>query len=327
MHPRSPTSTWPAVSVVIPTRDRPELALRAARCAVHQRGVAVEVIVVDDASVRPVRDRGYVDERVRVLRNDSPRGVAGARNRGLAEARGAWVAFLDDDDLWSPDKLASQLAVADSTGATLVHCGWVEVDQAFTALRVRRAHEAADPAQAILEHNLCGPPSGVIARREALVGAGGFDTALSVMADWDLWIRLAPGGLAAQLEPLVAYTVHEGGMHLRQLDAIEAELAILRAKHGDQVGGLRFLEWLATAHEETGRRWGAVRLRLGLALRRRRPTDLRRAAGALLGRTPRPHAGEPRPVGPGWLSAWRSPSAPAQPERPAHVAAAPGAES
>jgi Glycosyl transferase family 2 len=323
-------SPSPDVSVVLPTRDRPELAARAVHCALGQRDVNVELLVIDDASRSGFPGlTGMYDGRLRVWRNVSQRGVAASRNRGIAEARGKWVAFLDDDDLWAPDKLVLQLRTAGIDGAALAYCGWIELDEQLRPLRERRARSAADASREILEHNLCGPPSSVVVRRTALLEADGFDPQLSVMADWDLWIRIARGGgmLVSRPETLVAYTIHGAGMHLRQLDRVMHELGLMRAKHGDGLGGPRFQDWLASAHREAGRRVDAARLRLLLALRQRRIGELRRAAGALITGTPlRPRgASEEPPREPAWLRTWRMETLGCAPAvSPSDVQGAPG---
>src|SRR5690349_1209363 len=99
------------VSVVIPTRNRRELLLRAVRSVLHQREVSLSVVVVDEASTDGSADavRALGDPRVQVVRHASPRGVSQARNTGLQQVQSPWVAFLDDDDLWAPDKLSAQL--------------------------------------------------------------------------------------------------------------------------------------------------------------------------------------------------------------------------
>ena len=123
----------PLASVVIPTHRRPELLRRAVASALAQRGVRgeVEVVVVvddvDDAlaaeSARAVADLA-ADGRVRIIRPDRrPLGNGGARNAGVAAARGRWCALLDDDDEWAPGKLAAQLEEAEKlTGPALVAC-------------------------------------------------------------------------------------------------------------------------------------------------------------------------------------------------------------
>src|SRR4029453_10807567 len=103
----------PTVSRVIPTRNRCKRLLRTLQSALSQRAVDFEIVVVDDGS----QDDTYetvtrLDEpRVRVVRHESPKGESGARNRGIVDARGDWIAFLDDDDFWAPDKLSCQLEV------------------------------------------------------------------------------------------------------------------------------------------------------------------------------------------------------------------------
>ncbi len=106
--------TGPLVTVVIPTRRRPELVQRALRSVLAQTHTALDVVVVIDGP-DPATDealRNWPDERVRVLQNPAPIGAGAARNRAALEAKGAWIAFLDDDDEWLPDKLARQLAAA-----------------------------------------------------------------------------------------------------------------------------------------------------------------------------------------------------------------------
>src|SRR5436190_21061432 len=94
----------PEVSVVIPTRDRWDLLRTTLGGALGQRRVSHEVIVVDDGSAdeTPTRLAEVSDPRLRTVRLGRSMGAAAARNRGLAEARGDWVAFLDDDDVWAP---------------------------------------------------------------------------------------------------------------------------------------------------------------------------------------------------------------------------------
>src|SRR4051795_11940191 len=95
----------------MPTRDRWVLATLAIECVLAQEGVDLELIVVDDGSAgeafRPVEDA-----RVRVLRSERSQGVARARDHGLQAASHPWVAFLDDDDLWSPRHLRLTLTAA-----------------------------------------------------------------------------------------------------------------------------------------------------------------------------------------------------------------------
>ncbi|GAA0253172.1 hypothetical protein GCM10009539_42960 [Cryptosporangium japonicum] len=102
------------VSVVIPTRNRPELVVRAVRSALAQTLRNLEVVVVvdgPDPATRAALD-GIGDDRVRAVELVESGGAPDARNAGVGAARGEWTAFLDDDDEWLPEKLATQLALA-----------------------------------------------------------------------------------------------------------------------------------------------------------------------------------------------------------------------
>jgi glycosyltransferase involved in cell wall biosynthesis len=104
----------PEVSVVIPTRQRPALVPRAVRSALAQTLPEIEVVVVvdgpDDSTAQALA--GIDDPRLRIVQRPESGGAPTARNTGAAEAVGRWVALLDDDDEWLPDKLATQLELA-----------------------------------------------------------------------------------------------------------------------------------------------------------------------------------------------------------------------
>ena len=142
----SPASDMTDVTVVIPTRDRHELlAAHALPSALGQKGVSVEVIVVDDGSARPVAEA----PGVRVIRHAQSRGIAAARNAGIFSAAAAWVAFLDDDDLWAPAYLKSILDAAGD--AAWAYAAGIIIDGSYAVIgelkapdpvRVERGAEA-----------------------------------------------------------------------------------------------------------------------------------------------------------------------------------------
>jgi hypothetical protein len=294
----------PDVSVVVPTHDRRRLLGQALASALRQRGVELEVVVVDDGSAdgtgRVVAGLG--DGRVRLVRHDRPLGVSAARNRGIAEARGAWVAFLDDDDLWAPNKLASQLAAAAAAGAGWAYAGAVEVDAAGRLLGGHPPPTAEELLAGLRRRNLMpAGSSNVVAHADLLATAGGFDPGLRHMADWDLWLRLAglatPAGVRA---PLVAYRLH-GGQATLDTAGMLAEARALEARHGaDRKVVLR---WAAWSHLRAGRRRAALRA-YAAAVLAGDAGSLARASVALL--HPRPTAAQ-RPwrssaPDPAWLA-------------------------
>ncbi|MDQ1535079.1 MAG: hypothetical protein QOF28_2840, partial [Actinomycetota bacterium] len=183
------------VSVVVPTRNRGALLTRTVSNILQQSGPPIEVLVVDDGSDDDTAQylAAITDHRVRLLRHVRPLGVSAARNRGVAAATGAWVAFLDDDDLWAPDKLALQLqALAQVPKARWSCTSAVVVDTRLRLLGWQRAPCGTDVSDDVLAHNpVPGGASTVMARRQLVLDVGGFDEGLSVLADWDLWVRLA----------------------------------------------------------------------------------------------------------------------------------------
>jgi glycosyltransferase involved in cell wall biosynthesis len=205
------------------------------RTGLWQRDVELEIVVVDDGSTDDTSAyvRSLDDPRIRVVRHEASRGVSTARNRGIDEARGEWIAFLDDDDLWAPDKLALQLLAADEDPATWVYAGAVKVDAMQRITGGTFPPLPSDVMDGLPRRSLIpGGCSGVMATREALLRTGGFDPRLVNLADWDLWIRLARTGAPAfAREPLVGYRLHSDQSSL-DTDLILEEARLLESKHG-----------------------------------------------------------------------------------------------
>jgi glycosyltransferase involved in cell wall biosynthesis len=300
----------PKVTVVIPTRDRWQVVSGSAlAAALQQEDVDLEVIVVDDGSEQrpPTGLEGLDDKRVRLVVLREPRGVAVARNAGIAEARGDWVAFLDDDDLWAPSKLFRQLRASEEAGAGFVYAGAVWVDE-----QLELVHGYAPPSSETLPRELLrwnvvwGGASNVVARRDLLEWLGGFDESLFQLADWDLWIRLALAAPAAVVdEVLVALVVHAESMLLVDRRDVFLELDHLVETHreaatraGVEVDRARFARWVASGHLRAGRRRAAARAYLRGT---RAPGNVVRAAGTFLGPGAYASASALRDVVPGAL--------------------------
>jgi len=201
----------PRVSVIVPTYNRAGLLARALQSVLAQSWTDFEVLVVDNGSTdeTPSIASTFTDARIRWLRVET-RGASAARNAAISEARGVWVAFLDDDDEWYPAFLEQQFAAADASGAVVVFCSAVEE----TAAGTRWEHAPPAGAQPGLDAMTRGwhPFIGcVMVRRDALVAAGGFVTSLAVREDWHLLLRLAlTVPFAATPEPLMVRHHHRG---------------------------------------------------------------------------------------------------------------------
>ncbi|NHC12727.1 glycosyltransferase family 2 protein [Motilibacter deserti] len=272
----------PLVSVVIPTRNRARMLPRALATILEQEledPGSLEIVVVDDGSTddTPQVLAALGDPRLRVLRHDHATGVSRARNDGTAYARGRWVAWLDDDDFWAPEKLRLQLAAVQATpGARWCNGGAVIVDSAFQILYTQPCPPTAGLGPTLLRRNyVTGGGSGVLADRQLVLDLGGFDEELSIFADWHMWCRLAMAAPIAVVDaPLVTYVDHSEGMSHHRLRLL-SELEVLRPKlHeiGDTVGVRvdidedHLLQWMLRQQVRAGRRRDAALLHAQLLL-------------------------------------------------------------
>jgi glycosyltransferase involved in cell wall biosynthesis len=196
------------VSVVIPVHNAETYLNAALESVFAQTYSPIEVIAVDDGSQDRSVDilRRYSD-RVVLVRQPN-RGAAAARNRGVQEARGKWIAFLDADDLWSPSKLQRQLDVRGDRR-------WCYTDSIFVGgvnhgrrdSEFNRKYDGRVLERLVCNNFLC--TSSVLIQREVYLNAGGFSENLRYVEDWGLWIRLASVHEIAYVdEPLVKYRIH-----------------------------------------------------------------------------------------------------------------------
>lgn len=183
----------PLVSVVIPAYNHAAVIPLTLDSVFAQDFHDYEVIVVNDGSpddTAAVLAPQVASGHIRYL-EQSNRGQAVARNRGIAAARGKYIALLDDDDLWPPEKLSWQVAALEAHPAAELVVGQAEL------IDMNGHHTGMEPlAEAITFESLFEAshllsPGQTLIRRTALRSVGGFDPAIRGAEDWDLWIRLA----------------------------------------------------------------------------------------------------------------------------------------
>lgn len=224
----------PLVSVVIATRDRPEM-LRAAIAAVAAQtyeGPIETIVVFDQTEPDPTIARDDEERRVIVMSNtDRTPGLAGARNSGILASRGEYVAFCDDDDLWLPTKLEKQIA---RIGTALTSVTGIIVD--FDGTSTERIPDAAGFTldNLVRDRIMEAHPSTVVVRRDALLGPVGLvdeELPKSYAEDFDFIIRAMQAGRVSVVEePLV--TVRWGqSMFSRDWGTIVAAIDYLIRKH------------------------------------------------------------------------------------------------
>jgi glycosyltransferase involved in cell wall biosynthesis len=200
----------PLVSVIIPTYNAGSFIETSIDSVLAQTLGDFELIVVDDGSTDDTAVRlARYGSRIRQLTQPN-RGVSRARNRGIQEAQGRWVAFLDADDAWKPTKLARQVELlAGQTLHLACHTAVWLADEHLHEVELQRHHGSHDitPDNLVLYGNLVlGGGSSLLCDRECLVALGGFDEELSLCADWEMWVRLAGRSRFDYVdEPLVVY--------------------------------------------------------------------------------------------------------------------------
>lgn len=207
----------PKVSVIIPTYNRADMVGDAIQSVLNQTYGDWELIVVDDGSQDNTHDvvAAFCDPRLRYTYQENTK-LPGARNTGIRAATGRYVAFLDSDDFFLPDKLWLQVAALERSPDTgLVASGWTEIDAQHKPLRTLYPWRL-DRGLVLADWLYSCPfivPS-VLVRRNWLVKVGLFDPQQHYVEDWDLWLRLAYAGCRMVWEPSVVCLrrVHQGSM-------------------------------------------------------------------------------------------------------------------
>jgi glycosyltransferase involved in cell wall biosynthesis len=213
------------VDVLIPVRNGAKYVEACLDSVRSQTLQPHRVVVVDDGSTdeTPVLLRRYGERwpKLRVVRSE-PSGVSRARNLGLAACESPFVAFLDSDDVWKPEKLERQMALlASRPSVGWAHCSYFVIDkggQIIANATIFAPTKRGDIFLDLLDqYPLSGSASAVVARRDLVAAAGGFDEALFHGEDWDLWLRLARlAHVDFVPEPLVGIRAHEESSQRRE---------------------------------------------------------------------------------------------------------------
>jgi len=257
---------WPAVAVVVATRDRPELLERAVRSILGQAypGDIECLVVFDQSSPAGVPVPESVGRRLRVITNKRTPGLAGARNTGILSSGVGLVAFCDDDDQWDTDKLRLQVELLESSAADFVACGVRirYVDQVMTRVPPPRV----DFSQLVRERVTALHPSSFVVRRDALRDIGLVDEEIpgSYGEDYDWLLRAARRmPIVAVEQALVEVYWHRQSFFAERWQTIADALAYLLDKHpelrADRHGLARIQGQIAFAQAALARRQVARR--------------------------------------------------------------------
>ncbi|HOY68317.1 MAG TPA: glycosyltransferase [Candidatus Ozemobacteraceae bacterium] len=216
-------TTPTTVSIIIPAYN-PGRYIDCALESVRAQSVRpLELVIIDDGSRPPVSADAFGDLPIRLLRQENA-GQAAARNRGIREARGTWLAFLDADDVWHPRKLERQLRAAEThPEAAIIGCRAVLIDAGGSAIgagpggvsgeitRLDRRQFQLGAARAVLV------PSMALVKRETALAADGFDTRYQPIEDLAYFDRLFDAGARAVVveEYLLQRRLHGASLTLR----------------------------------------------------------------------------------------------------------------
>ena len=264
------------VSVVIPAYNRKPLLRRALLSVSAQTRPADEVWVVDDGSTDGTEAMVAAEFPAVEYVYQENRGVSAARNRGIEAASGEWIALLDSDDEWTPEKLERQLSAIDSEPSYKVcHCDeiWVR-----NGVRVNPRQRHRKSGGWIFRRclPLCAiSPSAVVIHRSVFESVGLFDETMPACEDYDLWLRVCSRMPVLYVdEPLVVkYGGHEDqlsssvpALDRYRIEALERIVAAGVLNDGDRQAALRVLAEKLTVYaagaEKRGRETEAQRLRV-----------------------------------------------------------------
>jgi glycosyltransferase involved in cell wall biosynthesis len=236
------------ISVVIASYNRPALVAEAMDSSLAQDVADFEVVVVDDGSAADTRDflveRARTDDRIKLILAEH-RGIAAARNRGVEESRGELICVLDSDDLLEPgalERIRAHFTAEPSTDLLYGSIRKLHDDGATLVRAYRRFPSAASMVRATLRNpQVPFKHSGTTFKRTALIEAGGYDEALTLKVDVELYLRFLSTGKRVEFiggAPLATFRVHDGSASIRRVDGLRVWMSLID-RYGPRVPAAR----------------------------------------------------------------------------------------
>jgi glycosyltransferase involved in cell wall biosynthesis len=228
-----PVQNSNSIAAIIPTYNSMKHFKETIESVLSQTRPPDEVLVNDDGSTDGTADfaESY-GPPIRVFRRANQRQSA-SRNFAATQTQCEWLAFLDHDDLWKPEKLRRQIEeLIRNPSADLCYCGRMSFDEYDGISRPGNVF-AVPPARDIrraLYVNTTFMPGSVLIRRTTYLAFGGFNPSIKLVEDWDLWLRLIHAGVqfAACQEPLLSMRIHVGNQSNNAIAALEEQKEIYR---------------------------------------------------------------------------------------------------
>ena len=184
----------PLISVVIPVYNGEKTIAETIESVLNQSFSNFEIVVINDGSQDSTLDviASIQDPRIKIFSYPNA-GLSASRNRGISQSSGEFIAFLDADDLWTPDKLEAQLTALQENPNAAVAYSWTDfIDETSQFLKPGPHFTISGDVYAeLLRGNFLANGSNPLIRRQALIKVGSFDVSFSGVADWELYLRLA----------------------------------------------------------------------------------------------------------------------------------------
>ena len=229
-------SNSPKVSVVIPTYNRGNFLRAAVASALAQTLRDLEIIVVDDASAEDSEKvvRQFGDSRLKFIRHETNRGVAAARNTGVLKSQGKYIAFLDDDDEWLPEKLERQFELLEQSprNVGVVYTGSLAMESmnGKALFQLMPTLKGVIFQEMLLRDSLA-PTSTFVVRKECFEKAGLFDVDFEFGEDFDMWLRIAAAFQFDYIEePLVRFSAPDDNKRSLSSNNFEARIKASEAR-------------------------------------------------------------------------------------------------
>jgi len=177
------------ISIVIPTYNRPELLKKAIQSVLDQTYTNFEIIIIDDSSTKDNEKniKSFNKKNIIYIKNKTRKGGGYSRNIGIKKAKGEFIAFLDDDDEWMPQKLEKQLKAFNSPKLGIVVC--YSLDKRYDRVRISKPPENVDHKYLLKSFNLSSTSTYMV-KKETLDKVGYFDTKLPSAQEYDLALRI-----------------------------------------------------------------------------------------------------------------------------------------
>lgn len=224
------------VSVVIPTHNRDEnTLLRAVNSCIEQTLKPFEIVIVDDVCNKRVKEfvESIAFDNIKYIENKE-QGASSSRNLGAQLSEGNYVAFLDDDDIWLPEKLELQVNQVKSQNAKAVFSQMFVEYEDLGVKYTTKSKNVPNPLKQICTENYIGGTISSLIEKQLFLELGGFDRAFSAREEYDLWIRIISSGAKISVveRPLtVAYRSFVRDRVSSNISSYENAIELLNKKH------------------------------------------------------------------------------------------------